>query len=154
MSLLKTEIAIRILSSLGVVGNDMNDIRNKLFIINYKDENIYSGKINYTNEESLVFLYFEVLDSKYMMSFLEKKNITSESALCIISINTESHDPDLTKLIIGSNNKFREASYLECAKFLSTFEIVKNHMPNWVPNEPKKEQIEYLFKFIDSISTD
>jgi len=155
MKYLKAAIAIRTLDSLGLVTREMKDIRNEFFLVKHGDEKIYSGKVNYSEKASLVFLYTEVFDHKYMITFLETNDGKDQGdlTLCIVSCDLEETDPELSKLILGTKNKeFRDVSFLEAAKFLNTFETVRNHMPYWVPNTPQKEQIEYLFSFINAIN--
>lgn len=153
MKNLKAAIAIRILDSLGVISDEMNDIRNKSFLHDHEGSDVYSGKANYSENESVVFLYTEVAEEKYMITFLEDGERNESSfTFCIVSADIETEDPELNKLIIGTKEgNFREVSFLEGAKILNTFEIIRNHMPNWGSNQPKKSHFEYLFNFIKSI---
>jgi len=153
MKNLRASIAVRILDSLGVVSKEMNDIRNDIFLHHYKDFDIYSGRVNYSDNESVVFLYTEYDDEKYMITFMENnKGNDSAFIFCIVSGDVENEDPDLNKLIIGNkDSNFREVSYLEGAKILNTFEIIRNHMPNWGHNIPKDSQFKYLLNFIKAI---
>jgi len=154
MKTLKSAIAVRILDYLGVVSGETNDIRNELFLTKHKGNDIYSGRIDYSEKESLFFLYAETKENeKYMISFSENdKGKKGEFILCIVSNDVEEESPDLNRLILGTANKnFREVSFLEAGKFLNTFEIIRNHIPNWTPNKPSENDIEYLLGFIKAI---
>lgn len=153
MKNLRSAIAVRILDSLGVVSNEMNDIRNDIFLHTYDGSKIYSGRVNYCENQSVVFLYTEVCEEKYMITFLEDdRGSEATFTFCIVSADVETENPKLNKLIIGTKSaNFREVSFLEGAKILNTFEIIRNHMPNWGKNKPTETQFQYLLKFIESI---
>jgi len=150
---LKSLIAIRIMDSIGVVSKEMRDVRNPTYLNEYDNHNVYSGRVNYTESEFLIFLYVDVEDSKYMTIHLEDSDgNVGKFILCVVCDDLETEDSDLNKLIVGTkNNKFREASFLESSKILNTFEAIRDHMPNWDPNEATTVQLRFLFEFISSI---
>jgi hypothetical protein len=146
---LKSSIAIRILDSIGIVSKDMIDVRNEKYLTKYKNKKFYSGKTNYSSDGSLVFIYLEDNDMKYMISFIQNnKEDVGDIYLCIISSDIENESSEYNKLLLGTKkNFFREVSYLEAAKFLNTFEVLRNHMPVWLYNKPSDKQLDYLLEF-------
>ena len=87
MKTLKSAIAVRVLDSIGVVTKEMNDVRIDAYLIKHKDEKIYSGRVGYSDNESLVFLYMEAHDGvKYMTVHFEDETQNEGNIIfCIVT---------------------------------------------------------------------
>lgn len=157
MRYLKSSIGIRILDSIGVVSNDMPDIRNNSFLlpIDFRNFSIFSGKIS-IEDGDVIFIYGERDDNKYMMSLLNGK--AGVYRLYIVSMDLVNESPDLNNIFLGITDsdveKYRELSFLEAGSFLVSFELIRNHISNWYPYKPTNKETNLFFDFLDKIKTE
>ncbi len=154
MKHLQASITVRILDSLGVVSREMPDIRESQYLVKPK---IWSGKVELSENDSVVFLYSEDSDMKFMITkFISKASTESYSNwYCFVCGDIVTEDPELNKMFSSyteKNNKFREVSFFEMANILRGFEMIRTNMPYWLPNKPTTNDIDSLSTFINSLN--
>jgi hypothetical protein len=156
MKYLKAAITVRILDSLGVVSKEMQDVRNKMFLLN-SDPDIFAGKVVMSDDSSMIFLYSEQSDTKFMITTLVNKNVNNW--FCFISADIEDEEPDLNRMFStyfkDKTLRFREVSFFEAASILRTYEVIRDNMPYWIPLESSKKTAneEYLGIMMEFIKT-
>ena len=151
MKYLKAAVTVRILDSLGVVSKEMQDIRNKNFLVNAEPP-MFAGKVGITSEHDMIFLYSEKDNTKFMLTTLLDK--TNNNWFGFISADIENEDPESNKILStyyqNKELRFREVSFFEVASILRTFEVVRDNMPYWVPFKCEKEHIDIMTTFMKS----
>jgi hypothetical protein len=139
---------------LGILSKDMPDIRNENF--KTKEKNIWALKANIEEDSSVIVLYSETDENKYMIAGLKNDKIPQKMWFCIICGDCEEENPELNRIFIINENKskitIREANIIEMANILITFECFRNFSNGWFNYEPEISDYLIIKKFTNSIS--
>jgi len=160
LSELKDIISLKIIEILGVLNKKHPDVR----IDDLKSEDIFSGRINISDVESVQFIYKQHGDLNLSMFwFSDTSNIINETSswFCVVNLihiddenecYCETSNVSFCRLTSEKKSYFIEPSDYELADLWRSFELIKLITPYWIKNEPTQRDLEIFKEFASKIS--
>jgi len=155
MKHLQSSIALRIMDSMGVISNDLPPINHELYKTK-RASNVYAAKTGFEEGSSIIALYSEHGDMKYMITRIASDNDNKNKLwFCIACGDTKEENPDLNRIfalnVFDEKYIFRETSIIEIANILVSFECVRNYCAGWSPYDASVDDIATIKDFIKSL---